>query len=154
MFRPVVATVCYRWKNKKFELLLVRTRSGRHWTFPKGHVETGLHELAWAAAEREAREEAGVKGKIQKEPFTSYEYSGGKKRRAQAAAYLLSVESLIEPQEPNRNPQWFTSELAVEKLAEGRQRERYVREQQRVVREALAILSAETLTSDPRKIML
>ena len=42
--------------------LLVRSRDGRHWVLPKGHIDPG--ESAEEAAVREVREEAGVVGKI------------------------------------------------------------------------------------------
>ncbi len=43
-------------------LLVTARRDQNHWIFPKGHVEPG--ESLEAAALREAREEAGVTGKI------------------------------------------------------------------------------------------
>jgi 8-oxo-dGTP pyrophosphatase MutT (NUDIX family) len=44
------------------ELLLVRSRDGRHWVLPKGHIDPG--ESAEQAAVREVREEAGIEGEI------------------------------------------------------------------------------------------
>ena len=44
------------------EMLLVRSRDGRHWVLPKGHIDPG--ESAEQAAVREIREEAGVEGEI------------------------------------------------------------------------------------------
>ena len=38
--------------------LLLRSRTGGHWGFPKGHVETG--ESDWQAAVRELQEETGL----------------------------------------------------------------------------------------------
>ena len=38
--------------------LLLRSTTGRHWSFPKGHVEAG--ESDWQAALRELREETGL----------------------------------------------------------------------------------------------
>lgn len=43
-----------------WEYLLLRSRTGRHWSFPKGHVEAG--ESDWQAALRELREETGLDG--------------------------------------------------------------------------------------------
>jgi 8-oxo-dGTP pyrophosphatase MutT (NUDIX family) len=43
-------------------LLVTARRNPDNWIFPKGHVETG--ETLKAAAVREAREEAGIDGKV------------------------------------------------------------------------------------------
>src|ERR1017187_7231771 len=67
-----VAAVCYRLKGDEPEFLLVRTRGGR-WTFPKGGVDSDATHAE--AAAREAYEEAGVKGRIEHEPFHSYIHS-------------------------------------------------------------------------------
>lgn len=40
------------------EYLLLRSRTGGHWSFPKGHVEAG--ESDWQAALRELREETAL----------------------------------------------------------------------------------------------
>jgi len=140
MSQQVVAAVCYRRKNSEIEFLLVRTKNGKHWTFPKGHVKQKPPEMPWFAASREAGEEAGVSGSIEKELFTCYAYRKGKKAKEDVvAAYLMLVESERKPHEHGRDPQWFTPELAVKKLAKRRE-EKYVREHQRVVQEAMARL--------------
>jgi 8-oxo-dGTP pyrophosphatase MutT (NUDIX family) len=138
MPRPVVAAVCYSHRSGEIEFLLVRTKGGKRWTFPKGHVEQEPPELPWVAAKREAREEAGVSGSIETKPFTHYPYhTGGRKHEMMVAAYLMRVEWEGTPKEPYRKPQWFTPELAMKKLAE-RRKEKYKLEYQRVIREALA----------------
>lgn len=48
----------YREKQEKLELLLIKHRSGGHWSFPKGHVEAGENELQTAL--REIKEETGL----------------------------------------------------------------------------------------------
>jgi 8-oxo-dGTP pyrophosphatase MutT (NUDIX family) len=117
-----VAAVCYRRTGGSVEFLLVRTKGGRHWTFPKGHVERG--ERPWAAAAREACEEAGVRGRIVSEPFTLYPHEkhmrDGQRVELTVAAYLLEVESEDGTPEPWRDPTWFTPEQARRKLGENR----------------------------------
>src|SRR3989442_933244 len=73
------AAICFRRTEGGIELLLVRTKNGRGWTFPKGHVEPG--ETPAGAAAREAREEAGVRGRVATGPFTRYRYPDGRARR-------------------------------------------------------------------------
>ena len=122
--KPVdqVAAVCYRRAGESVEFKLVRTTRGEHWTFPKGHVEEG--EEPWTAAQREALEEAGVRGSIISEPFTVYPHekrtSGGRRRELMVAAYLLHVESESDAPEPGRDPTWFPPEQAKQRLAQGR----------------------------------
>lgn len=139
--RPVVAAVCYRPRNGEIEFLLVRTKGGKRWTFPKGHVERDPPEMPWVAAKREAGEEAGVSGSIETVPFTHYTYyKGAHTHEVVVAAYLMTVESKRKPDESYREPQWFTPELAMKKLAE-RRHEKYIHEHHRVIREALASLN-------------
>lgn len=141
MIRPVVAAVCYRRHNGKIEFLLVRTSGGSAWTFPKGHVETNEIQQPWAAAQREAREEAGATGIIEQECFASYAYSKGKHLREDAVdAYLLAVTSMQEPRETQRRPQWFSADDAKAKLSEGRSEKKYIDAHLRVVDAALARL--------------
>ncbi len=144
MSRPVVAAVCHGFKNDEIKFLLVRTKGGNRWTFPKGHVEPEPPEPPWAAAKREAAEEAGVSGSIDNEPFAHYPHSKGEHaREVVVAAYLMAVESENKPHEPGRAPEWFTPEQAMRKLAEGRL-ERYNLEYRRVIREALDVINSKT----------
>lgn len=47
-----------RSNNKKRELLLIRSRKGGHWSYPKGHMEPG--ETQMETARREVWEETGL----------------------------------------------------------------------------------------------
>jgi 8-oxo-dGTP pyrophosphatase MutT (NUDIX family) len=146
MSQPVVAAICYRRNKGRIEFLLVRTSGGRYWTFPKGHVEKKPPERPWAAARREAIEEAGVTGKIKKKPLTSYKYfkdRHGDKRIDIIDAYLLPVNAEVKPQERTRDPRWFTAEIAIKKLAAGGREKRYAREHARVIKEAVAKLGGK-----------
>lgn len=48
----------FRKNDGKTELLLIKHRCGGHWSFPKGHVESGENELQTAL--REIKEETGL----------------------------------------------------------------------------------------------
>jgi 8-oxo-dGTP pyrophosphatase MutT (NUDIX family) len=132
-----VAAVCYRRVGQSVQFKLVRTKGGRRWTFPKGHVERG--ETPWAAAQREALEEAGVRGRIEPEPFAVYQHekhlSDGRRIELTVAAYLMLVESENDPPEPGRDPTWFPPDQAKQKLAENR-RPQYQQAHARVIDEA------------------
>jgi 8-oxo-dGTP pyrophosphatase MutT (NUDIX family) len=121
-----VAAVCYRVRSGIIEFLLVRTRKGR-WIFPKGSVEPGLTHAQAAALE--AFEEAGVHGRMEEASFTRYlrrkqgeARNSAKPNRSEPAvnAHLCEVLRLVPPQEPNRNPSWFSAEKAKRRLQEDR----------------------------------
>lgn len=50
--------ICYLYKNGQPLILVIRHRYGRHWAFPKGHVEEG--ETEEQTAVREVQEETGA----------------------------------------------------------------------------------------------
>ena len=117
-----VAAVCYRLKGDEPEFLLVRTRSGR-WTFPKGGVDDDATHAD--AAAREAHEEAGVKGKIEDEPFHWYFHAKRERFRSSRSvvrvqAHLCEVQRLVSPKEEYRDPTWFKADKARRRLRENR----------------------------------
>jgi 8-oxo-dGTP pyrophosphatase MutT (NUDIX family) len=140
-----VAAVCYRRRGPSVEFLLVNTNGGGKWTFPKGDPESSLSH--GQAAEREAWEEAGVRGTIESRHFCLYIHSKGVfwkspgVREYVIKAFLLEVEVVEEPQEPSRNPTWFSSEETKKILAKGRE-VKYARELQAVVDRAMEKIAA------------
>lgn len=121
-----VAAVCYRIRRSRLEFLLVRTRGGERWTFPKGSAEPGLTPAQAAALE--AFEEAGVHGRIEQTSFARYfsQKCRGSKRRSLARelivnAHLCQVLRLAKPKEADRDRTWFSAEEARRRLREGRE---------------------------------
>jgi len=100
------------------EFLLVRTSNGGRWTFPKGGVERG--ESMSQAAAREAREEAGVTGRIGAEPLGVYRYAPSRDGSDEVTAFLLEVERDGLDAEPDRDPTWLAFEAARSRLVQGR----------------------------------
>jgi 8-oxo-dGTP pyrophosphatase MutT (NUDIX family) len=135
--------VCHRQDEGAVELLLVRTKGGKRWTFPKGHVEPG--EGPSEAAAREAREEAGVEGVVASTPFTRYRYPSTRDEEGESlvTAYLLEALRQEPPvgKESHREPTWVVPAEAVQLLAAGGREPEYAEEHARVVREAVAALS-------------
>src|SRR5882672_11498734 len=121
-----VAAVCYRARKSGIEFLLVQTRGGR-WIFPKGSAEPGLTHAQAAALE--AFEEAGVHGRIEELSFIRYVRrkrrgarvpAGDSEQQIGTSAHLCEVLRLVQPQEQDRNPTWFSVEKTKKKLREGR----------------------------------
>ena len=141
-FLPLqVAAVCYRRRGTYFEFLLVITTSGNKWTFPKG--ATGRRLSHSQAAEREALEEAGAVGVIEPHHFHLYLHPSQRNGvEFVVKAFLLEVSHTQRPQEPRRNPTWFSVEDAYSALAKGRD-VRYAAELRTVIDRAVERLSAE-----------
>ena len=140
-----VAAVCYRRHGQSIEFLLVNTNGGGKWTFPKGDPEPSMSHSQ--AAEREAWEEAGVRGHIEPRHFHLYLHSKGVfwkppgVREFVIKAFLMEVELMNGSHEAERNPTWFGPDDARKILAKGRE-VKYAREMQAVVDRALEHLSA------------
>jgi 8-oxo-dGTP pyrophosphatase MutT (NUDIX family) len=140
-----VAAVCYRGRGHSVEFLLVNTNGGSKWTFPKGDPESSLSH--GQAAQREAWEEAGVRGSIEPRHFHRYIHSKGVFWKPPGArefvikAFLLEVEMEGQPPETTRNPTWFGPEEAKKILAKGREI-KYARELQVVIDRAMERIGA------------
>ena len=135
-----VAAVCYRRRGNEFEFLLVSTRGGNKWTFPKGSTDAKLSHSQ--AAEREAAEEAGALGKIEARHFHLYIYSKGVFWQPEGVqefvvkAVLMEVHQMRRPDETNRRPTWLCPQEAKRRLAKGRE-VKYFRELEAVIDRAL-----------------
>jgi 8-oxo-dGTP pyrophosphatase MutT (NUDIX family) len=135
----VAAAVCFRQVDGDIEFLIVRTSGGKRWTFPKGHIKPG--ESPAEAAEREAAEEAGVRGTIETEPLIHYLYPKWPTGEYLVSAYLLRVVNDEDPAplEEGREPRWLSPEDATSKLGKNRRR-RDANEHRKVIRAAIARL--------------
>jgi 8-oxo-dGTP pyrophosphatase MutT (NUDIX family) len=145
-----VAAVCYRRVDSHLEFLLVHTNGGNKWTFPKGAPEPRLSHSQ--AAEREAREEAGAIGVIERRHFHIYVHSKGvfwQPRGVQeyvVKAFLMEVHKTRVPEEDNRNPTWFDADKARIILAKGRE-VKYAHELQTVIDRALQHLGEASMAA-------
>ncbi len=133
------AAICYRRRGSRIEFLLVRTKGGERWTFPKGHVKKA--ERPAEAAAREAREEAGVSGRVETAELLRYRYPSGPAGTGdhEVRAFMMEVSEIAPPEEPWRRPRWFQPAAALKKLDEGRPA-LYAREHARLLEAALAKL--------------
>jgi 8-oxo-dGTP pyrophosphatase MutT (NUDIX family) len=147
-----VAAVCYRRKGHQVEFLLVNSNGGNKWTFPKGAPEENLSHSQ--AAEKEALEEAGIRGHIEARHFHLYLHSKGVfwkppgVREFVVKAFLMEVQETGIPHESDRNPTWFGPADARKILAKGRE-VKYAKEIQSVMDRALAMIALEKPPSRP-----
>ncbi len=118
------AALCYRVKKKQgdVEVLLLTSRDTGRWVIPKGWPMTG--KKAHAVAEREAFEEAGAKGKIEKEPLGFYHYrkslQTGLKIPVRVQVHVLEVEDMSRnfPEKGSRRLEWVSPAEAAARVNE------------------------------------
>lgn len=106
------AAICYRkFGDNAVQVLLITSRESGRWIIPKGWPIAKLapHQVA----EREAWEEAGVKGKARKRPFGFYTYiktrADGERVPSIVQVHLLEAREIDEnfPEQKQRSSQWL-----------------------------------------------
>jgi 8-oxo-dGTP pyrophosphatase MutT (NUDIX family) len=111
--------------NEKGELrvLLVTSRETQRWVLPKGWTEKRLPPHALAA--KEAFEEAGVLGEVERQPIGRYRYlkRGPHKRVTPCSVrvFPLRVKRLLDdwPERRERQRRWFSAAEAAMAVEEG-----------------------------------
>jgi 8-oxo-dGTP pyrophosphatase MutT (NUDIX family) len=122
--RVQYAALCYRLKKKRslVEILLITSRDTGRWVIPKGWPMSG--KTAAAAAQREAYEEAGVKGVVRPEAIGHYMYEKrmqeGLKVNCKVQVYALEVDDLCKsfPEKGERQSEWVDCEEAARRVNE------------------------------------
>jgi 8-oxo-dGTP pyrophosphatase MutT (NUDIX family) len=106
--------IVFRLDGKEPRVLLVTAKRNReNWIFPKGHVEKG--ETAGDAALREAKEEAGVLGKlIGRAGELEYKFLGA---RARVEYFVAEFTREAGPPENGRARLWCGMDEAMERLS-------------------------------------
>lgn len=118
--------MAYRRVGKKpdaaIEIILVTSRQTRRWIIPKGNVDHGMSPHA--AAAQEAEEEAGVLGKVSRDPLGSFTYDkyivGGLCVSAKVAVYPLAVREVMDEWKESkwRRRKWFAIDEVDEAIQE------------------------------------
>ena len=109
--RRQYAALPYRITDE-VEVLLISSRETRRWVLPKGWPMKG--RKPHAAAAQEALEEAGVVGKIGKEPVGIYHYMKRKKNGSQQLCHVtvfpMNVirQRKVWPEMNQRTTRWFS----------------------------------------------
>lgn len=104
------------------EVLLITSRDSGRWVIPKGWpmAKKKPHQVA----RQEAWEEAGVRGRVRKQPFGSYRYAKKVSREGVldclVQVFLLTVSDIAEdfPERSQRRIKWFSPRDAAEAVAE------------------------------------
>ncbi|HZF75013.1 MAG TPA: NUDIX hydrolase [Acetobacteraceae bacterium] len=103
-------------------VVMVTSRETRRWVLPKGWVDDGL--TPHRAAAREALEEAGLEGEIERRPVGSYSYgkrlADGTVRECTVSVHLFHVSRMRDrwPEHDQRERRLFAPEEAAELVAE------------------------------------
>lgn len=107
------AVIPYRFKPGKLEILIISSLKKKNWIIPKGFVEDGIS--AQESAEKEAYEEAGVKGIVQSNLFgTYYQKKWGGNCRIEVYAMSVNQELDSWPEKELRERKWVTVKKAVD----------------------------------------
>ncbi len=119
--RQVAALPLRLAKNGAIEILLVTSRDTGRWIIPKGWTSKRIRDCK--AAAREAREEAGVKGKILREAIGTYRYIKrelGNGALIEVRVFLLKVSKRCKrwPEKRERRRAWFDIEDAASRVSD------------------------------------
>ena len=119
--RQVAALPLRLAKNGAIEILLVTSRDTGRWIIPKGWTSKRIKDCK--AAAREARQEAGVKGKILREAIGTYRYIKrelGNGALIEVRVFLLKVSKRCKhwPEKRDRRRAWFDIEDAANRVSD------------------------------------
>lgn len=147
--RQQYAALCYRVKKKtnEVEVLLMTSRDTGRWVIPKGWPMNGKcsHEVA----AREALEEAGVRGTIEKETLGSYTYAkvlkDGLTVSCKVQVYVLEVSELAKnfKEKGERTLEWVSCDEAVKRVREPELRDLFLLFKRRMADRVISDLSKQ-----------
>ncbi|MBM0204546.1 NUDIX hydrolase [Micromonospora sp. STR1s_5] len=117
MLHQVGAVPIRREEENGLSVLLITSRETKRWIVPKGWPMLGRPD--YRAAAIEAREEAGVVGRVHRFPVGHYDYlkiRPGRTDTLRVVLYLLEVQRHLKRwrEQGQREVRWFPAEEAAE----------------------------------------
>lgn len=118
-----VAALVYQNLHSRPEILLITSRGSGRWIIPKGWPKAGLflHKMA----EREAYEEAGIRGLIHTSPVGHFDYEKHDMppeaiSKFTVNVYPLQFQNMAEdwPERGERTLEWVSPQEAASRVAE------------------------------------
>lgn len=111
------AVIPYRTRNGAIEVLLITTRNRGRWIIPKGWIEEDL--ASHISAEKEALEEAGVKGNVSPVSLGCYRH-GSADGDPVVEVFLMRVDCELKSwrEQSERVRRWVSLEEAYEHVEE------------------------------------
>jgi len=120
---PRIQYAALPWRsNERPEIMLVSSRGTRRWIIPKGWPMKGRRP--YAAAAREALEEAGLIGKIGKQSVGAYHYMKRMPTGSELACKVMVFPLVVThqrkswPERKHRTTRWFSVEEATQAVEE------------------------------------
>ncbi len=115
------AVIAYSLDAEYPKVMMITSRGRRRWVLPKGHVCEG--QGARAAAESEAFEEAGLRGRLARRKIGTYFYQKAdeaKDMHYKVKVFPMQVERVAEdwPEKPERDREWMDFPTAVNAVEE------------------------------------
>jgi 8-oxo-dGTP pyrophosphatase MutT (NUDIX family) len=109
--------VPFRVRRGRIEVMLVTARDGKRWLVPKGWP---MKRGPRYTARKEAFEESGVKGKVQRKPLGTLKYRKkirSRRTKVNLRLYPLAVKKQVRrfPERKQRLRRWFSLKRAVER---------------------------------------
>lgn len=105
----------FRIRDGRVEVALVTASSGPHWTIPKGHVEPDMK--AHDSAAKEAYEESGLVGHVERRAIGAYVYEKrGKARKVEVFALHVQKELKRWPEMLVRKRKWMSADEAASRV--------------------------------------
>lgn len=118
-----VAAMVYRRKKSEPQILLITSRGTGRWILPKGWPQVG--RTLWETAQREAYEEAGVRGKTNPDPVGHYVYSKADLPAHSINQFIVAVFAIefqtqesSWPEREQRSCEWVSPQLAADRVDE------------------------------------